>query len=418
MPRPQKCRRICSKPAASAFAPTNIAATEEVVLGYDEYETLRLIDREGYSHADCAEKMNVARTTVTRMYASAREKVADALIGAKRLAIRGGDVAVCAAMRPECAEEEACCHREKAAAEGDANTPVVPTAEDITRVKGLGFLRDKNTADRFNCRVITRNGKITADQSQIIAEAAKRFGSGSIAMTTRLTMEIQGVPYANIEPLCAFLAEHGLETGGTGPKVRPVVSCKGTTCQYGLIDTYALSDEIHERFYRGWHDVKLPHKFKIAVGGCPNNCVKPDLNDLGIVGQRLVKIDYEKCRGCKVCRIEKNCPIKVAHLENGRITVPADACNHCGRCMGKCPFHVFDEYTDGYRVYIGGRWGKKVAQGRSLSKIFTDKDEVLTVIEKAITLFRDQGITGERFADTVTRLGFENVEQQLLGQNA
>ena len=33
--------------------------------------------------------------------------------------------------------------------------------------------------------------------------------------------------------------------------------------------------------------VKLPHKFKIAVGGCPNNCVKPNLNDLGIIGQRV-----------------------------------------------------------------------------------------------------------------------------------
>lgn len=418
MSRPQKCRRICSKPVASAFAPTNTAATEEIVLGYDEYETLRLIDREGYSHVDCAEKMDVARTTVTRMYASAREKVAEALTCGKRLVIRGGDVAVCAEMRPECAEEENCCHRVQAEAANTAHTPVAPSAEDITRVKGLGFLRDKNTVDCFNGRVITGNGKISADQSQIIAEAAKRFGSGEIAMTTRLTVEIQGIPYANIEPLCAFLAEHGLETGGTGPKVRPIVSCKGTTCQYGLIDAYALSEEIHERFYRGWHDVKLPHKFKIAVGGCPNNCVKPDLNDLGVVGQRLVKIDYDKCRGCKVCQIEKGCPIKVAHLEDGKINVPADACNHCGRCKGKCPFHVFDEYTDGYRVYIGGRWGKKVAQGRPLSKIFTDKDEVLTVIEKAITLFRDQGIAGERFADTVARLGFENVEKQLLGENA
>ena len=66
--------------------------------------------------------------------------------------------------------------------------------------------------------------------------------------------------------------------------MRPVVSCKGTTCQYGLIDTFALSEEIHERFYHGYSSVKLPHKFKIAVGGCPNNCVKPDLNDLGIIG--------------------------------------------------------------------------------------------------------------------------------------
>ena len=95
----------------------------------------------------------------------------------------------------------------------------------------------------------------------------------------------------------------GLETGGTGSKVRPVVSCKGTTCQYGLIDTFALSEEIHERFYHGYRDVKLPHKFKIAVGGCPNNCVKPDLNDLGIIGQRVPQIDLEKCRGCKVCRL-------------------------------------------------------------------------------------------------------------------
>ena len=67
-------------------------------------------------------------------------------------------------------------------------------------------------------------------------------------MTTRLSMEIQGVPYDNIEKTIAFLGEHGLMTGGTGAKVRPVVSCKGTTCQYGLIDTFALSKKIHERF--------------------------------------------------------------------------------------------------------------------------------------------------------------------------
>ena len=73
-----------------------------------------------------------------------------------------------------------------------------------------------------------------------------------------------------------------------------------------------------------------------------------------------------------------------------------------------------EDYTDGYRIYIGGRWGKKVAQGRYLDKVFTDKDEVLAVVEKAILLFREQGITGERFADTVARLGFENVQEQLL----
>lgn len=292
--------------------------------------------------------------------------------------------------------------------------PSIP-AEEIARVKGLGFLWDKNTPDCFNGRVITRNGKMNAQELAAVAEAAEKFGNGEVALTVRLTAEIQKVPFENIEPLRAFLKERGLETGGTGAKVRPVVSCKGTTCQYGLIDTFALSEEIHKKFYEGWHDVKLPHKFKIAVGGCPNNCVKPDLNDLGIVGQRVPVIDLEKCRGCKVCQIEKNCPIHVPKVVDGKVLLDDAKCNHCGRCLNKCPFKAFEEYTQGYKVYIGGRWGKQVSRGKYLSRLLTSPEEVMDVIEKAITLFRDQGQQGERFADTVARIGFEEVEKQLLG---
>ena len=288
--------------------------------------------------------------------------------------------------------------------------------EDIKRVKGLGFLQDKRYPDVFNARVITRNGRITTDEHRAIAEAADRFGSGQVAMTTRLTMEIQGVRYENIQPLMDFLSAYGLTTGGTGALVRPVVSCKGTTCQYGLIDTYALSEKIHERFYVGYHNMPLPHKFKIAVGGCPNNCVKPDLNDLGVVGQRVPVPDTEKCRGCKKCQIEKNCPIHAAKLEDGKISIDPDACNHCGRCKGKCPFGAVEEYREGYKILIGGRWGKKTACGRPLPRLFTTEEEVMTVIDRAILLFREEGIAGERFADTVTRLGFDYVSGKLLGE--
>ena len=79
-----------------------------------------------------------------------------------------------------------------------------------------------------------------------------------------------------------------------------------------------------------------------------------------------------------------------------------------------CPFGAVTDYVDGYKVYLGGRWGKRVAQGRAMSKIFASEEEVLRVVERAICLFRDEGIDGERFADTVARLGFENVERKLL----
>ena len=287
-------------------------------------------------------------------------------------------------------------------------------AEEIKRVKGLGCLQDKRYDDIFNVRVITRNGKVTAREQKVIAEAADRFGSGEVTMTTRLTLEIQGVPYDKLDEVMAFLSEAGLETGGTGSKVRPVVSCKGTTCQYGLIDTFALSERLHNLYYEGYHDVSLPHKFKIAVGGCPNNCVKPDLNDLGIIGQRVPEIDYDKCRGCKVCQVSNACPIHAAKLDGEKIQIHADECNHCGRCISKCPFDAVGESVAGYKVYIGGRWGKKVASGRPLDKIFTTEDEVVELAERAILFFRDEGLSGERFADTIARLGFDYVQDKLL----
>ncbi len=287
-------------------------------------------------------------------------------------------------------------------------------AADEKRVKAMGFLSNKGT-DNFSGRIITVNGKITAAQQRCIAEAAEKFGNGAVTFTTRLTIEVQGIPYDQIEAFQAYIAREGLTTGGTGSLVRPVVACKGTTCQYGLLDSFAISEEIHRRFYEGYHGVKLPHKFKIAVGGCPNNCVKPDLNDLGIIGQRIPGLDPDECNGCKKCGVVQICPMGAAKLADGVLEIDKDVCNNCGRCIGSCHFDALDEGTYGYKIYIGGRWGKKIAQGRALGKIFTDKEEALAVIEKAILLFREQGKTGERFARTIERLGFENVERQLLG---
>ena len=159
----------------------------------------------------------------------------------------------------------------------------------------------------------------------------------------------------------------------------------------------------------------LPHKFKIAVGGCPNNCVKPNLNDMGIIGQRIPKPDAEKCRGCKKCQIEKSCPVHVPKLVDGKLYIDPEECTHCGRCKGKCPFGAVPEYQNGYKIYIGGRWGKRISHGQALTRIFTEEEEVMAVIEKAILLFKNEGIAGERFADTVKRLGFEYVNEKLIG---
>ena len=285
--------------------------------------------------------------------------------------------------------------------------------EEEKRVKGLGLLNNKGT-DNFSARVLTVNGKITAAQHRCIAEAAELFGNGNITFTTRLSIEVQGIPFDKIDDFRNYIAKEGLKTGGTGAKIRPIVSCKATTCKFGRLDSFAISEEMHHRFFEGYNDVALPHKFKMAVGGCPNNCMKPDLNDMGIVGQLIPTHDLDKCKGCKKCKIEQVCPMDACKVVDKKITRDTNICNNCGRCVGKCPFGVVDEGTPGYKLYIGGRWGKKISIGKPLTTIFKTQEEVLDVMEKAILLYKDQGIKGERFEETIKRIGFENIEEQLL----
>ena len=124
--------------------------------------------------------------------------------------------------------------------------------------------------------------------------------------------------------------------------------------------------------------------------------------------------DEDLCNGCKKCFVEDSCPIGVAKVEDDLLKIDTEACNNCGRCIDKCHFDAIEDGKMGYKVYIGGMWGKRVSHGIPLSKVFFSKEEALDVVEKAILLFREQGKTGERFAQTIERIGFENVEAQLL----
>lgn len=287
------------------------------------------------------------------------------------------------------------------------------SAVEEKRLKGLGFVSNRDT-DNFSARVVTLNGRVTAEQSRCITEAAEIFGNGTLTFTSRLSIEVPGIPYEKVEEFSDYIAKVGLYPGGTGPKVRPVVSCKGTTCRFGLIDTFALSEELHNRFYKGYREVKLHHKFKIGVGGCPNNCIKPDLNDLGIVGQRIPKFNIVKCKECNKCFAEEGCPPHAAKFVDGALQIDEEDCINCGRCIVNCPFDSVEEEITGYKVYIGGRWGKKVSIGQPLDAIFVDQEDLMNIIEKTIDLYKEQGQAGERLSQTLERIGFENFQSQLL----
>lgn len=97
MPRPRKWRNVCCLPMNNLYGPLNrrMMNDEIILMTVDEYETIRLIDFEGLMQEECAEKMNVARTTVQRMYNNARKKISISLVKGSLLKIEGGEYKLC-----------------------------------------------------------------------------------------------------------------------------------------------------------------------------------------------------------------------------------------------------------------------------------------------------------------------------------
>ena len=103
MARPPKCRRVDCLPGATYFKPAGIPLRdlEEICLSVEEAEAIRLKDLEGLEQEQGAERMNISRPTFQRILASARRKIADALLNGKAVRIGGGNFEV-AARRFQC----------------------------------------------------------------------------------------------------------------------------------------------------------------------------------------------------------------------------------------------------------------------------------------------------------------------------
>ena len=95
-PRPKLIRKINHHPVVSGFKPYGFLPDKKVsgsvFLHYEEYESIRLCDYEKLSQQEASVYMNVSRPTLSRIYTSARNKIAQAFVEGKRLIIEGGKV--------------------------------------------------------------------------------------------------------------------------------------------------------------------------------------------------------------------------------------------------------------------------------------------------------------------------------------
>ena len=281
-------------------------------------------------------------------------------------------------------------------------------AVDYKELKKGGFMKQIQK-DRFSLRLRVVGGHIKANELSKIYEIAEKYGQGYIHLTSRQSIEIPFVRLADIDTIKQELASAGLQAGACGPRVRTITACLGNAiCPHGLIDTVVLAKEFDERYYAR----ELPHKFKLGITGCRNNCLKAEENDLGVKGGLDPVWQEKDCSFCGLC--EAVCPVNVLNVNKAdkKLSFEKSGCIYCGRCVNSCPTGAWTG-NSGFLVYFGGLFGNRLAFGKQLISRLLTKEELHTVIEATLAFFKQHAKQGERFATTLDRVGWDIFRKEL-----
>lgn len=244
-------------------------------------------------------------------------------------------------------------------------------------------------------------GWYTKEDMQNILDISEKYDL-SIKITTRSAYELHDATPKMVPVILDDLKKHNLRTGSEGPLVRSTLACPGIKqCKMGLIDTVEISRNIEELFA----EYPTPYKFKFAVTGCPNKCVRPTIHDMGIMGIMYTTINEDKCVNCgrcaEVCKVDAIYYTDVAKRDLNK-------CIDCGKCFRACPHHAIEVDHNGFEVYLGGKSGRELVEGRVVS--ITTEEELYPFIEKVLIAYNKLADKPqrERVADTIRKVGFEN----------
>ena len=268
-----------------------------------------------------------------------------------------------------------------------------------SKTQGIIRLRERGTVA---VRGRIPAGVMTASQMAAVARIAEEFGDGEVAMTARLNVEIPGIDRRDADTVAARLREAGIEPGSTGATLRSVVACKGTVCRHGCCDTQGIARAIEER-YGG---CVLPKKLKISVAGCPNNCARVQINDIGIMGRRFPAFGAGECNGCGAC--EKVCREGAVRVVDGEAVHSGEACAGCGDCIAVCPTEAIGVASEGLCLYLGGRSGRVIRVGTGADGLIPEA-EVPGVVGRLLDCFRENARPGERLGEMMARIGEDAV---------
>jgi len=199
-------------------------------------------------------------------------------------------------------------------------------------------------------------GLVKPDELRAIADVCDKYDVPEMKVTGGQRIDLFGVKKEDLPPMWKDLTAAGFVSGHAyGKAMRTVKTCAGKTwCRFGTQNSTGLGVRLEELTWGSW----MPHKFKLAVSGCPRNCAEATIKDFGVV------------------------------------------------CV-----------DSGYELHIGGNGGIKVRVTDLLTKVDTE-EEVLEYCGAFTQMYREEAHYLERTAPWVERVGLTSIKERLLNDAA
>jgi len=139
----------------------------------------------------------------------------------------------------------------------------------------------------FMLRVRVPAGGVLPRQLRALADAAERFGNGTLHVTTRQDIQVHRVPLENVVPALEFLAEAGLTTkGGGGNTVRNITACPlAGVCPREVFNVAPHAIAVTEFLLADPLSYQWPRKYKLSFSGCGLDCAGATVNDMGLIAR-------------------------------------------------------------------------------------------------------------------------------------
>jgi nitrite reductase (NADH) large subunit len=185
-----------------------------------------------------------------------------------------------------------------------------------------------------------------------IAEVAEKHEIPTVKFTGGSRIDLLGVPKEKLPAVWGDLSEAGFVSGGAyGKSLRTVKTCVGSEwCRFGTQASMSMGIKLEKYTWGSW----MPHKFKLAVSGCPRNCAEATIKDFGVV------------------------------------------------CV-----------DSGYELHVGGNGGIKVRATDFLCKVDTE-EEVIEYCAAFTQLYREEARYLERTAPWIERVGLTYVKEKVV----